>query len=173
MREPQEVPKLTPAQAERFWSKVRKADPNGGGCWIWLGTTVQGGYGRFGVGGKAPLAHRVSYVLAFGPVPCGLFVCHHCDNPPCVRPDHLFAGTLQDNVADMVRKGRANNGYRNLISSRPRGERHPQAKLTAETVVAIRREYAEGRTYREIAARFGVGRSSVCSAVRGETWRHV
>jgi excisionase family DNA binding protein len=88
----------------RFWRYVEKSD----GCWQWTGAANPKGYGNIGRGkglGTAK-AHRVSWELHFGPIPPGLYVCHACDNPPCVRPDHLFLGTAQDNNNDKIAKGR-------------------------------------------------------------------
>ena len=94
---------------ERFWSKVLfSAD----GCWLWSRSTTHGGYGQFGVGSgpqRMMKAHRMAWLLTFGEIPNDLRVLHHCDNPPCVRPDHLFLGTLSDNSQDMVAKGRNRN----------------------------------------------------------------
>lgn len=91
---------------ERFWSHVEKTD----GCWHWLAYRDRRDYGRFMVAaGKPMLAHRFSYLLAYGELPDDLHVCHHCDTPSCVRPDHLFLGTDADNLRDMARKGRAAN----------------------------------------------------------------
>lgn len=94
----------------RFWGKVELGD----GCWHYQGYLKVGThpYGRFWAQGKKHRAHRVSYVLARGPIPLGLVVCHACDNPQCVRPDHLWLGTLKENMADMVRKGRHASGAR-------------------------------------------------------------
>jgi len=87
----------------RFWRFVNKTDE----CWLWQGAKVgQGGYGNFGVDKKHHLAHRVSYELANGPIPDGMWVLHRCDNPPCVNPDHLFLGTRSDNMKDAHQKGR-------------------------------------------------------------------
>lgn len=91
--------------ADRFWAKVQKAGPDD--CWPWLASRMPKGYGKLGIASTTPkLAHRVSWELHYGPIPEGLFVCHRCDNPPCVNPAHLFLGTCTDNLRDMVAKGR-------------------------------------------------------------------
>lgn len=77
-----------------------------GKCWCWKGQTDRKGYGRIWRDGKRRQAHRVSYELIFGPIPDGMQVCHKCDNPPCVRPSHLFLGTQSDNMKDCTNKGR-------------------------------------------------------------------
>ena len=88
--------------AEKFWSKVNKGGADE--CWPWLKANR---YGQFYIGnGMAKPAHRVAYELTYGDIPAGLLVCHHCDNPPCCNPAHLFVGTVQDNMRDKISKGR-------------------------------------------------------------------
>src|ERR1700761_3720809 len=106
---------------ERFFDSVMP-EPNSG-CWLWVGSLNENGYGTIGVAYKTQLAHRVSYRLHVGPIPDGLNVLHKCDVPCCVNPDHLFPGTQETNVIDMENKGRALH-YE--------GEAHGRAKLTAE-----------------------------------------
>lgn len=146
---------------ERFWSYVEK----GPGCWRWLAKTDRDGYGRFWVLPKTVRSHRFAWELENGPIPHGLAICHRCDNPTCVRPDHLFLGTNLDNVRDCVRKGRRRYGV---------GEANPCARLTAEAVVEMRRLFfVERMKQRDIARRFGVSQAAACLAISGQRWRHV
>lgn len=84
------------------------------GCWEWSGARTRDGYGNVTHGRKSMLAHRLSYEFHYGVAPGKLLVCHHCDNPPCIRPDHLFLGDQTANMADMARKGRSTAGRRRL-----------------------------------------------------------
>src|SRR5262245_12418777 len=88
----------------RFWSKVDKT----GICWLWRGARNRQAYGMFHLQGEMRRAHRVAYELTYGAIPDGLFVCHTCDTPACVRPDHLWLGTARDNAQDCKAKGRLN-----------------------------------------------------------------
>ncbi|QTN04664.1 hypothetical protein GTN27_15695 [Ochrobactrum sp. EEELCW01] len=147
--------------ADRFWSKVNISHADK--CWNWQGAKDSLGYGRFHIGisrNAAMLAHRVAFGIATGDEPEA--VCHHCDNPSCCNPSHLFGGTRADNNLDMARKGRCAEEKPSL-----EGENHPQSKLTNADVLEIRRIYADGGiTQRQLAAQFGVCQRSINKAVR-------
>lgn len=148
---------------ERFWSKVRKSD----GCWEWTGARVKG-YGRFRLHGRSRQAHAVAYELAHGPIPEGRMVCHHCDNRRCVRPEHLYAGTHQDNMDDVVARHRSPPGQ-----GAPPGERNGAARLTAARVREMRARRSAGESYASLSVSFGVSVGCVFKVTRRETWRHV
>lgn len=143
----------------RFWERVDVS----GECWLWI-SSVRGKkkYGFVQLRDAAKIAaHRLSYVLSFGRIPNGLWVLHKCDNPRCVRPDHLFLGTSDDNVADMVSKGR-----------HPRGTTNGRAKLSAAQVLEIvRRSKDEFLTH--LAKEFRVGPAHIGQITRGEKWSSV
>src|SRR5215472_3524235 len=122
---------------ERFWAAVTKTD----GCWIYQHVGRRG-YGKILVSGRHMRAHRFSWELHLGPIPDGMIVCHHCDNPACVRPDHLFVGTHANNTADKMQKGRH---VVPIVLNRARGERHHMTTITARDVRRIRKLYATGK----------------------------
>ena len=157
------------APADRFWDKVEKngpvSAPDLGPCWVWTGDRHEHGYGRLKeTGTRATVyAHRLSYELHHGPIPPDHHVCHRCDNPPCVNPAHLFAGTDRDNHADRDAKNRVRHG-----------ERHANAKLTADKARVIRALYAAGGvSQRKIAQLYGVSHQTISELLRGENWRRV
>lgn len=147
----------------RFWEKADRS--SGDGCWPWVGARNPDGYGSFGIGGRAVGAHRVAWEIENGRIPAGMHILHSCDNPQCVRPSHLSLGTHADNMADCKAKGRGRV---------PIGENCVRAKLTADQVVEIyTRALSDGQTWEQIAAEFGVARSTVGAIARGANWRHV
>jgi hypothetical protein len=108
---------------KRFLSKVSKSD----GCWEWTASKQTYGYGKMWFNGRLECAHRISFILFKGEIPKGIFVCHVCDNPPCVNPEHLFLGTVGDNIRDMVKKGRHfRPKYNESKTHCPKG--HPYSK---------------------------------------------
>ena len=141
---------------ERFERKFRVTP----GCWIWM-DAKRGGYGRFRVGDSKVTASRYSYELYVGPIPEGMDILHRCDNPSCVNPDHLLPGTHDENMLDMVEKGR---------NSKNRGESNSKAKLTAEQVLEIR---ADTRSQGVIAKQYGVGQALIWKIKHRTLWRHV
>lgn len=150
------------AWLKRFWARVQKSDD----CWLWTGYIERAdGYGRYYLEGSRRKvgAHRIAYELTYGPVPANLYICHHCDNPPCVRPDHLFVGSQADNVADCIDKDR-------FVS----GERNGMAKLTEADVRAIRERYQQGGvTHQQLANELGVTKTLVGLIVRGKVWKNL
>jgi hypothetical protein len=136
------------------------------------------GYGSLTIQRRPHRAHRVSWEMHYGPIPPGLFVLHKCDNRACVRPDHLFLGTHQDNMRDMVAKGRAAAGATHGFALRPeraaRGERVTLAKLTAAQVLTIRARYAAGGVrHLDLAQQYGVSEYAVWAILHRRTWRHI
>lgn len=154
---------------ERFWKKVQKTD----GCWLWTGSchTSKLPYGVIGVKRTCKLAHRVSYELAYGSIPDGMNVLHRCDNPKCVRPDHLFLGTQSENARDMTTKGRRRGG---IDTSDQLGERNKHSKLTGEQVRAIRQRYAQGDVYlAQLASEYNICVPHVSDIVNRKKWGHI
>lgn len=153
---------------DRLYSKVVVNERSG--RWEWSGYT-RNGYGRITVGSrtngtrKTESAHRLSYMLSRGEIPPGYEVCHKCDNPCCINPEHLFLGTRQENMKDRERKGR------NIIFT---GEEQPLSKLTKKAVKDARWERAfRGTTYQALADKYGVSKKTMQNAINGVTWKCV
>lgn len=154
---------MSPTIIDRFFSKVQKHG-HPCRCWIWTAHASNKGYGVIssGVSPSRPiLAHRLSYMMHFGAIPGSLFVCHSCDNPLCVNPEHLWLGTQSDNLHDMKVKGR--------WTPRPpmRGELHKLHKLTDDNVREIRTTITPQR---ELAKKFGVSQTTVWRARKHISW---
>ena len=147
---------------ERFEAKFVKSD----GCWEWGAGKVLDGYGHFSIAGVAQRAHRVAYQLYVGEIPEGMCVCHHCDNPGCVNPSHLFLGTTADNMRDRENKGR---GIRPMNT----GEKHGHSKLTEAQVIEIRAKHSSGARVVDLAKEFGVAHQTISKIVHRRTWTRI
>lgn len=181
--------KLT--QADKFWEKVEVTD----NCWIWLAARNHRGYGVFCVTiprKRNILAHRWAYEFTYGPIaPETLFVLHQCDNPACVRFDHLRLGTHQENMEEMRKRGRSLIGNKNNSRQHPerlqRGDqhwmrRHPERippqfkrepKLTRADAEIVRARYQQGDISQQaLADEYGVGRGTIADIVTNKTWKH-
>lgn len=145
---------------DRFHSGYEKCPESG--CWNSKKAKNKGGYTKFVAFGRTLLFHRVSYELYHGPIPNTMMVCHKCDNPTCVNPDHLFLGTAQDNMDDKIAKGRHKGA--------PRGERHPGSKLTSWQVSELRLRIDQGENQYSLAKEFGVSQSIISNIKTGKRW---
>lgn len=139
-----------------------------GDCWLWTGYAVgrpgKPGYGRVYYGGRLFLAHRLSYALHNGDLPDGALICHTCDNPPCVNPAHLYAGTVQTNARDAVERS---------LYVPKLGEANPGARLTTAQVQEIRARWGSGEKQADLGREFDITASHIYRIVHGEAWRHV
>jgi hypothetical protein len=187
---------------ERFWSRVDKDGPvpehcpELGPCWIWTGT-IDDGYGMIRANGRSQPAHRVGYELQQGPIPTGLRVLHRCDNPPCVRGNHLRTGTQKENVQDMYNKGRARppsgeihgrytkpertargdrHGFRLHPERVPRGEASGRATVTEDLVRRMRLRWKtrpKKFTLRALAKEFKQSYTKTAKSISRQTWKHL
>lgn len=167
---------MTPDQFSRFESRT-SPEPNTG-CWLWAGAAISKGYGYLAAGGKSRRVHRLSFEHFVRPLVGDEIVCHKCDQPCCVNPAHLFAGTHKDNAQDRVKKGRGGGSVPPLHI----GTKNHLSKLTDDDVRAIRREYLPNqKVYRGtsprsslgLALRYGVRPGAIQCIVNGKTWKHV
>jgi hypothetical protein len=147
---------------DKFLAYMNEGHPDE--CWEWTGPRNGAGYGSMNVARVAWTAHRLSYALHHGDIPDGAFVCHRCDNPPCVNPAHLYAGTAADNNRDREERQR-------LLH--PVGEDVPVSVLTNQQVREIRSLVASGERHATLAARFGVCKATISHIVTGRNWSNV
>jgi hypothetical protein len=150
--------------AYALWSHVAiTADDNK--CWEWLGTLDGSGYGQFSFNGKMQRSHRVAWMYPNYVIPDGMVICHSCDNPACCNPKHLWLGTNQENMDDMVAKNRSPNS---------RGERNPNVKLTSEMVAEIRNRFATEKIRKiNLAREYGIGNSQIHRILSNEHWKEI
>lgn len=145
---------------EKFHSMVMP-EPNTG-CWLWNGKIHNGGYGIMFTNGTSYLTHRLSYTIHKGKIQKGLFVCHTCDVRSCVNPDHLFLGSNEDNVADMVRKNR-----------QAKGEHNSKTKLDEHTVRQVMCLYSIGMGSTIISKMFSMSQATIWQIMHGKIWNHI
>lgn len=154
---------------DRFWLKINKTSSsiyyNGTRCWVCTSYKHTQGYGLFKVKGEHGYihkgAHRISYEIKYGSIPESIKVCHHCDNPPCVNPEHLFLGTQKDNMMDAAKKERL---------GKAKGSKNGYSKLTEAQVIVI---LGDTRFHKQIAKDYNVTRSVISGIKRGYSWKHV
>ena len=141
---------------------MSKVKFNDNGCWEWFGAADSKGYGSCSSYGYTTSTHRLSYMLHFGEIHGDLHVCHRCDNPKCCNPDHLFLGTVKDNMQDRVDKDRV-----------LKGSDHPNSKLTESLVTQARQEYDNGSSVLELANNYNITSGAMRQFLKQITWKHI
>ncbi len=174
------ITQFSEKELQRFWSKVA-ITANDEKCWEWQMSLNKGGYGKFLFRYQKRLAHRIAYSISFGFDFANnkLCVLHKCDNRKCVNPNHLFLGTYNDNIQDMMRKGRnkqprgENHPTRKNPSVVARGEKAGLAKFTNAQILEIRERRAKGAKFRHLGREFGVRHTTIMNIVNRKTWKHI
>lgn len=172
------IPHVSESDKQKFLDRIEIDEQTG--CHNWTGRISSQGYGLMRLSGVSYLASRISYTILYGEFPAELCCCHHCDNPKCVNPEHLFLGTHADNMTDKTKKGRGNqpsgerHGSVTKPLSRPRGVKHGLAKLDdAKALEIVRLRKEEGLFHRDIAKRFGVCHAIVGRIINRKIWTHL
>lgn len=169
---------------EHFWSRINKDGrimphmPHLGKCWEWTLATDVGGYGYFKWFGIGKRVHRISWMLNFGNVPDGLWVCHRCDNPCCVNPDHLFLGDAKANSDDMIKKGRryqvrGDECMARRFPEKVTGSNNGMAKLNESQVREIKRRILDDHLQIRIAEDYKVSEAAIYAIKIGRNWSHI
>lgn len=148
---------MAEAKVEWFYQRVDQSDLSG--CWLWTGGINNRGYGTMSFNGKSMLVHRFSYLMTNGEIPDGLFILHSCDNPLCIHPGHLHAGTQKQNQQEMQSRGRCYVGF--------------GSGLTADAVRDIRQNHPLGIPIDTLAKKYNVSARAVRKVVRGDSWKDV
>lgn len=179
------IPQLSALDEARFWKKVNKdcdrvpalENPDlyshvVGNCWEWTGLSDKKGYGLIVIKKERYIATRISYSIQYGIDPIGFFVCHHCDNPKCIRKNHLYLGTPKDNVADMIKRERFSL---RIPSQDFVGEADKRYTLTKEDVYDIYYRYwtEEGLSQSDLAQEYNVEQTNISLITRGANWSHI
>lgn len=149
----------------KLFKESYRVDPKTG-CWNWL-RNFSNGYGVF----ERKRAHRISYKMHNGIIPKNLVICHKCDNKRCVNPNHLFVGTQSDNIQDCWNKGRREPA--GAVTMDRKGSKHPQATITEEIVLEMRRLKGAGIAMRQIAISFEIPYTTAYCAIVGLSWKHI
>lgn len=161
--------KIEQKDIDRFMKYVNKTDS----CWLWIGSNDgKRGYGKFSYIGKRFNSHRFSYMVHKGEIPKGMCVCHSCDVPSCINPEHLFIGTYKQNSQDMVDKGRQNS---------VKGTKQGLSKLTEEQVLEIRKKYiycknrilSSGYSIPKLSKEYNVSIDTIWNIIHKKTWKHI
>jgi hypothetical protein len=148
---------------ERFF-KFISAQSHPNDCWEWLGVKSHQGYGNFTFNNHPVRAHRFSWELHGGTIPEGLLVCHHCDNPSCVNPLHLYVGTHVDNNNDTIKRGR------NIDR---KGSKHPCSVVTEKIALEIRSKSKQGQTGQELSREYGLCEATISNIKNRKSWTHI
>lgn len=163
-RQEQAMLNITERDIKRFYGSYKKGGK--AECWEWNKHSPSTKYGQFYIKDVSVRPNRLSYYLHKGKIPTGKIICHTCDNPPCVNPKHLYAGTYRDNTNDAINRGRHKYpGYR--------GEKNGNNTLKEKEVIKIKKLFEKGEIPSSLARKFNVSRRCIYHIVQGNTWKHL